>query len=137
MYMPASHRRILRRTEEAIRVSDPRLASILGIFGRLNRGEEMRAAEQLPDLGRFALRSLPRRLAASRGPRARSLARYVVALFSLLAVIVLMSALIMSGGSAHSARCPRSATVGAPGRGTDVGGCGPGTRHADLVLSRP
>jgi hypothetical protein len=139
MPMPVGQRRILSRMEKAIRASDPRLASILGMFGRLNHGEEMPAAEQLLARGRFALRSLPRKLAPGRDRRARSLTRYVVPLFSLLAVVAVVSTLIISGGSAHPARCPRSATADGSGHGTYPRACGltVGNQSADLVLSRP
>ena len=40
-------RRALSKTENAIRVSDPQLASLLEIFGWLNRAEEMPRTERV------------------------------------------------------------------------------------------
>jgi hypothetical protein len=64
MAMTASQRRILAKTENEIRGTDPRLASILGAFSRLNRDEQMPQTEQLSARRRLFLRLLPRKLAA-------------------------------------------------------------------------
>jgi hypothetical protein len=47
MGLPARQRRVLDRTEDAIRGTDPRLAAMFAIFGRLTQDEEMPRAEQL------------------------------------------------------------------------------------------
>ena len=41
MGLSLGQRRVLTKTEKAIRVSDPRLASLMDMFGWLNRAEEI------------------------------------------------------------------------------------------------
>jgi len=45
--LPARQRRVLERTECALRGSDPKLAALYSVFSRLTRDEEMPAIEQL------------------------------------------------------------------------------------------
>ena len=47
MGLPAGQRRALEKIEHALRASDPRLASLFAVFGRLTRDEEMPRIEQL------------------------------------------------------------------------------------------
>lgn len=47
MCLSVSERRKLHRIDEAVRRSDPRLASLIGIFSRLTAGEAMPAHERL------------------------------------------------------------------------------------------
>ena len=47
MGLPARQRRVLDRIERTLRWSDPRLAALYAIFGRLTRDEEIPAFEQV------------------------------------------------------------------------------------------
>ena len=47
MGLPASQRKILERIENALRGSDPRLASLFSIFTRLTRDEQMPRIEEI------------------------------------------------------------------------------------------
>ena len=47
MGLPVRQRRVLERIESTLRGSDPKLAALYAIFGRLNRDEEMPRMEQL------------------------------------------------------------------------------------------
>jgi hypothetical protein len=58
--LPFGQRRVLARTENAIRASDPQLACMLELFGWLGRTEEMPLTE------RIAARTPPRRRWARR-----------------------------------------------------------------------
>lgn len=48
MNLTRCEQRQLRHIEAAVRRSDPRLAAIMGMFGRLYSGEEMPASEHEP-----------------------------------------------------------------------------------------
>jgi hypothetical protein len=48
MGLPVSQRRNLAEIEDSLRATDPRLVSLLEIFTRLNRDEEMPRIEQRP-----------------------------------------------------------------------------------------
>jgi hypothetical protein len=54
MSLPSRQQRLLRGIDDAVCRSDPRLASMLAIFGRLTAGEEMPGREELrtPPLSR-------------------------------------------------------------------------------------
>lgn len=69
MGLPASQRRVLEKIENALRGSDPRLASLFAIFGRLTRDEDMPGIEELRH--RMVLTMLRLRLMI--GPRGRPL----------------------------------------------------------------
>ena len=47
MGLPARQRKVLDRIEDSLRGSDPRLAAMFTIFGRLTRNEEMPRIEEL------------------------------------------------------------------------------------------
>lgn len=123
MAMTASQRRILTKTENEIRGTDPRLASILGAFSRLNRDEQMPQTEQLSARRRLFLRLLPRKLAAPGEPQAKSPGRYAVALFSLVAIVAVVSMLIMAGRHIHVAPCPSAPMVSGARHGASVSAC--------------
>lgn len=111
MGIPASQRRILTKTENAIRACDPRLASILDIFSWLNRDEELPPTEQVSVRWQLNPRLLPRRGASCREAGAGSLTRYVAILFYLLVVAAWVSWIVMVSASGHSASCPAAAMV--------------------------
>lgn len=131
---PVMTRRALAKTESAIRASDPRLASILDIFGRLNRDEEMPRTEQLPGLRGPSLRWLPRSLATRRALRARTPILYAVTWFYVLVVMAWASRTVV-GASSHSASCPAVATVNMARLGTYLLACklAPGRNLTDLA----
>ena len=123
MSMPASQRRILTKTEKALRVSDPGLASTLEIFGWLNRDEDMPRAEQLPSRGRLQLGLLLRRLAGRRDSRTRSLIQYATIWFYVLIFAGWVSWIVLAGATAHSAACPTAPAVNAAQHGASVTAC--------------
>ena len=123
MAMTASQRRILTKTENEIRGTDPRLASILGTFSLLNRDEQMPQTEQLSARRRLFLRLLPRKLAAPGEPQAKSPGRYAVALFSLVAIVAVVSMLIMAGRHIHAAPCQSAPMVSGARHGPSVSAC--------------
>jgi hypothetical protein len=122
MSTPAGQRRTLAKTENALRASDPDLASILDGFGWLNRDEQMPGTEQLPPRGRIRL-PLLRGLTARRDPRARSFAQYAAIWFCVLVVAAWVSWIVMAGASVHSASCPTAPMVNAATHGANVTAC--------------
>jgi hypothetical protein len=112
MVIPASQRRILTRTENAIRVSDPGLASILDLFGRLNRNAEMPPTEQLAGRGRLGLNPVPYRPATRREPGKNYPGRIAAIVFFVF-VAAWVSMLAVTGASAHSASCPAATAYAA------------------------
>jgi hypothetical protein len=103
MCIPAAQRRALREIEKGIRVSDPGLASLLGIFGRLHSDEKIPPAEQLRGRQWSNLAFPPCRLTDCGNPLMRSLVRCVTALPYLFAVAAVVSTIITGGGSQGSA----------------------------------
>jgi hypothetical protein len=123
MGMPGGQRRILVKTEDAIRAADPGLASLLDTFGWLSRDEEMPQTEQLPAGGRLHLGLLPRTLAADRESGARPVTRYAAIVFFALVVAFWVSSIVIASASAHSASCPSGKMVTAPRPGTTIATC--------------
>jgi hypothetical protein len=112
MVTPASQRRILTKTENAIRISDPDLASILDLFGRLNRDEEMPLTEQLADRGRHGLSPMPHRPTTRPEPPRANHRNRIAAIVFFVFVAGWVAMLVMTGASAHSA-CPAAAAYSA------------------------
>ena len=123
MGMPGGQRRILVKTEDAIRAADPGLASLLDTFGRLNRDEEMPQTEQLPAGDRLHPGLRPRTLAARRESGAPPFMRCAAIVFYALAVAFWVSWIIVASTSAHSASCPAGKMVTAPGPHTTIATC--------------
>jgi hypothetical protein len=123
MGIPGGQRRILVKTEDAIRAADPGLASLLDTFGSLNRDEEMPQTEQLPADGRLHLGLLPGTLAARRESGARPFTRYAAIVLYALVVAFWVSWIVMASASAHSAACPSGKMVTAPVPGTTIATC--------------
>jgi hypothetical protein len=119
MSMPAGQRRILTKTEKALRVSDPGLASTLEIFGWLNRDEDMPRTEQLPSRGRLQLS----RLGGRRDSRTRSLIQHATIWFYVLIFAGWVSWIVLAGTTAHSASCPTAPMVNAAQHGASVTAC--------------
>jgi hypothetical protein len=123
MGMPGGQRRILVKTEDAMRAADPGLASLLDTFGWLNRDEEMPQTEQLPARGRLHLGLLPRTLATRRGSGTRPLTRYAAVAFYALIIAFWVSWIVMASAAAHSVSCPAGKLATAPGSGTTIATC--------------
>jgi hypothetical protein len=113
MGLPVSQRRNLDEIEDSLRATDPRLVSLLEIFTRLNRDEEMPRIEQLKAgaVGVAAwLRIWP--AAAVRWLATSTRARFRTAVFFPIALVAMACTMILGMGSASSHRCissPRAA----------------------------
>jgi len=113
MGLPVSQRRNLAEIEDSLRATDPRLVSLLEIFTRLNRDEEMPRIEQLKAgaAGPWAwLRIRP--AAAARWLAASSGARFRTAVFFPIALAAMACTMLLGMGSSSSHRCisaPRAA----------------------------
>ena len=113
MGLPVSQRRNLDEIEDSLRATDPRLVSLLEIFTRLNRDEEMPRIEQLKAgaEGLWAwLRIGP--AAAVRWLATSSRARFRTAVFFPIALAAMACTMLLGIGSASSHRCissPRAA----------------------------
>jgi hypothetical protein len=113
MGLPVSQRRNLDEIEDSLRATDPRLVSLLEIFTRLNRDEEMPRIEQLKAgaVGAAAwLRIGP--AAAVRWLATSSRARFRTAVFFPIALAAMACTMLLGIGSASSHRCissPRAA----------------------------
>jgi len=86
MGLPARQRRVLEGIEDKLRASDPRLAAIFFIFGRLTRDEDMPRIEELRHRvamlllrTRFLLAAVGRRLSRVRLRRRRAAERVTAA----------------------------------------------------------
>jgi hypothetical protein len=95
MSLPACQQRALDRMEGALRASEPRLASMYAIFGRLNAGEPI-GAERLP---RKRLRWLQ-----------AGTAMYAIVLVPVMFAAIVVGALL--GGSRSAAACETGYSVG-------------------------
>jgi hypothetical protein len=123
MGMPGGQRRILVKTEDAIRAADPGLASLLDTFGSLNRDEEMPQTEQLPAGGRLHLGRLPGTAAARRESGARPFTRYAAIVLYALVVAFWVSWIVTASAYAHSASCPSGKVVTASLPSTTIATC--------------
>ena len=95
MSLPACQQRALDRMESALRASEPRLASMYAIFGRLNVGEPV-GAERLT---RKRLRWLQ-----------QGSAMYAIVLVPVMFAAIIVGALL--GGSRSTAACEAGYSVG-------------------------
>jgi hypothetical protein len=98
MGLPASQRRSLEQIEFALRSSDPWLASLFTIFGRLHPDEALPPVEQLR-VRAARLSAAWRWLTSARRARLRS------ALLLPAALAALVSAVLVSAGFPSSSRC--------------------------------
>ena len=110
MVLPARQRRILKKIEDAMQGSDPRLTSLFATFSLLSRDEEMPKVEQLRARASLLLAILQREVAAAgRRLRPRPLARRRAALFYPLAVMALASTLVMAAALPGASQCAAAA----------------------------
>jgi hypothetical protein len=94
--LPASQQRVLDRTENRLRAGEPHLASMFGIFARLNAGEPV---------------STERLAAGQRWRRPPGAALYAVAIFPLIFGLVIIGALL-SGGAHGTGTCDVGYSIG-------------------------
>ena len=107
MGLPASQRKILERIENALRGSDPRLASLFSIFTRLTRDEEMPRIEEIrAKLAIILLRIRYRFVAFGRWFAAPSRARLRTALFFPVAMAFVAGAVLVGSWFPNGNRCP-------------------------------
>lgn len=103
MSLPAGQQRILQQIEGALKNSDPRLAALLAIFGRLTHGEAMPCVENLkvrPVADRVArLLAFARRLPSRPARRVRVLLLLPAALTALICGLAIAVGLPGSGRS--------------------------------------
>ncbi|HTQ91550.1 MAG TPA: hypothetical protein VMK84_18860 [Streptosporangiaceae bacterium] len=95
MSLPACQQRALDRMEGALRASEPHLASMYAIFGRLNSGEPI-GAEQLARKRRRWLQ--------------QGTAMYAIVLVPVMFAAIIVGALL--GGSRSTAACEAGYSVG-------------------------
>jgi Protein of unknown function (DUF3040) len=113
MSLPASQQRVLDSMENRLRAGEPHLASMFGIFARLNAGEPV-SAERLAS-----------------GPRWRrppGAALYAVVVFPLIFGLVIIGALL-SGGAHGTGTCDVGYSIG--------GGTVPAGRSQCQTASQP
>jgi hypothetical protein len=98
MGLPVRQRRVLDGIESRLRRSDPRLAVMFAIFGRLTRDEEMPRIEELRRSAavrlarvRFFLAGIGRRLGGRIGTRYRMAVVFPAALVLMTLTIVLVA----------------------------------------------
>jgi hypothetical protein len=106
MGLPARQRRVLDRTEDAIRGTDPRLAAMFAIFGRLTQDEEMPHAEQLRH--RAAITALRLRLwfgTSRRGGRRRIRPRLPLALLFPAALLIMTVTIVVVARFGGAPKC--------------------------------
>lgn len=118
MSLSCRQQRLLRRIDDAVRRSDPRLASMLAIFGQLTAGEKMPSREQLrtPPLSR--IRAM---LAAAAIAIAAVIARAVGACARGLRSAAAACAAAAAGLARHRALAGRAASSRSPAAGTRAG----------------
>jgi hypothetical protein len=114
MGLPARQRRVLDRIESALRGSDPRLAALYAIFGKLTRDEEMPRIEQLRHRAvmlawhlRYRLVRFFSRVFGRLAPRQRAAIFFPLALA--LAITSIVFAAILSPGPSCTPMTPLAA----------------------------
>lgn len=126
MGLPARQRRRLENIEHKLRSSDPRLAAMFAIFGRLTQDEEMPRIEELRH--RAAVLALRARLWLARGARrpatgSRPGRWRPMALFFPLALVLMSLSIFVAarlGGAPRCAGAPAVATAKLHPRGKPV-----------------
>src|ERR1700750_688001 len=97
MPLPACQQRALDRMEGALRASEPHLASMYAIFGRLNAGEPI----GMERLARKRVRWVQ-----------RGTARYAIVLLPVMFAAIIVGALLGGGARSNTAACEASYSVG-------------------------
>ena len=96
MSLPASQQRVLERMENRLRAGEPHLASMFGIFARLNAGEPV---------------STERVASGRRWRRPPGAALYAVVVFPVIFGLVIIGALL-SGGAHGTRTCDVGYSIG-------------------------
>jgi hypothetical protein len=106
MGLPVRQRMKLDRMDRTLRGTDPRLAALYAIFGRLTRGEEMPRFEQLRH-GVMARLGWLRRVLAAIAARLhiRFRHRQRIVLFYPLAVALAVGSIVLAVRSGPTSRC--------------------------------
>lgn len=117
MSLPVGEQQILDRIAETLRASEPRLASMFAIFGRLFTNDGPPLRERLPAARPFArMAALRHRLTTLRGTSsrgARPVWQLVFVVANVVAAVVIMAVLIAL--NAHPARsCTQRSSPSAP-----------------------
>src|ERR1700750_1845891 len=97
MALPACQQRALDRIEGALRASEPQLASMYAIFGRLNAGEPI----GMEQLARKRLRLLQ-----------HGTAMYAIVLLPVMFAAIIVGALLGGGARSNTAACEGSYSAG-------------------------
>jgi hypothetical protein len=97
MALPACQQRALDRMEGALRASEPQLASMYAIFGRLNAGEPI-------GMERLARKRL--------GLLQHGTAMYAIVLLPVMFAAIIVGALLGGGARSNTAACEASYSVG-------------------------
>jgi hypothetical protein len=97
MALPACQQRALDRMEGALRASEPHLASMYAIFGRLNAGEPI----GMERLARKRLRWLQ-----------HGTAMYAIVLLPVMFAAIIVGALLGGGTRSNAAACKASYSIG-------------------------
>ncbi len=113
MSLPASQQRVLDRMENRLRAGEPHLASMFGIFARLNAGEPV---------------STERVASGRRWRRPPGAALYAVVVFPVIFGLVIIGALL-SGGAHGTGACDVGYSIG--------GGAAPAGRSQCQTASQP
>lgn len=113
MSLPASQQRVLDRMETRLRAGEPHLASMFGIFARLNAGEPV---------------STERVASGRRWRRPPGAALYAVVVFPVIFGLVIIGALL-SGGAHATGACDVGYSIG--------GGAAPAGRSQCQTASQP
>jgi len=108
MGLPVRQRRVLDVIESGLRRSDPRLAVMFSIFGRLTRDEDMPRFEELRDRA-ASLRTRVRAGAAAVGRRIGT--RYRVAVFFPAALMLMTLAIVLVARFGSTKGCAPVASV--------------------------
>ncbi|HEY1620406.1 MAG TPA: hypothetical protein VGG25_22475 [Streptosporangiaceae bacterium] len=112
MGLPARQRKTLDKIENKLRGSDPRLAAMFAIFGRLTAGEEIPRIEELRHrVVLFTLRARMRLTAFGGWLRGRSPRRRSRAILFPVALILMAMTVVVVARFGASPRCAASTAV--------------------------
>ena len=131
MGLPARQRRVLDRIEDSLRGSDPRLAAMFTIFGRLTRDEEMPRIEELRHRMAILLLRIRLWMAPVTGwLRRRLRPRRPLAILFPLALVVATATIVIVARFSGSPKCTTTTAVAtakphARGRLMPIRGCRP------------
>lgn len=135
MGLPARQRRVLDHIDSSLRGSDPRLAALYAIFGRLTQGEEMPRIEQLRHgmlTWLVRLRAVPVALVSRRHFKLRP--RQRIALFYPLAIALAIGSIVFAARSGPDRACVPVRAVAAAKNAAKSSLCRPPTTVRPLIF---